>query len=68
MPKIRINNRVLIDFFPPWGRPEITLTGAAAEILAVILGFGILTGIIPVAEFKFALYGSIGYAVLRNIK
>lgn len=38
---MKIKNKVLIDFFPPFGKPEITLVGS----VALYGGFLIVAGI-----------------------
>lgn len=46
MPKRRVKNKVLIDLFYPYGRPEISIKGAIAQIVAIIIGIALFLRII----------------------
>lgn len=43
---MKIKNKVLIDFFPPFGKPEITLVGSVALYGGILIAVGITAKIL----------------------
>ena len=41
MARKKVKNKVLIDFFPPYGEPEITIVGAVAQVVGITIGLAV---------------------------
>lgn len=42
----KVKNRVLIDLFPPYGKPEIYIEGSVAQVVAVIIAVAVAARIL----------------------
>ena len=44
--RVSRSNTLLVDFFPPFGKPEVTLAGSVAMVAGVIIAVGIVVKIL----------------------
>jgi len=43
MTDIMVKDRVLIDYFPPYGRPEISIEGSIAQLVGLAIAISMLS-------------------------
>lgn len=64
--KIKVKNKLSIDLLPPWRKPEITISGSAAEIASFLLGIAIVAGI-ATSEVHLVFNVSVAFTALRGV-